>query len=345
VRQTLLRGLAAVTLTSVMLVIVLAIAGHDPARALAALWNGSFGTWYAFTSGTLLRTVPLLLGGLAVAIAFRAGVMNIGVEGQLLAGATAATLIALHTNLPPLVAAGAATVAAALAGAGWAAIPALLMHRRGVLEAISTLLLNAVAVYLVGWLVRGPLQEPTGIYPQSSAIPPGARFPLLLEGTRLHAGLLLAFLLCAIVWWIFARTAAGFRLRAVGANPNAAAAAGRIDVPRFRAGVLLVSGAIGGICGAAELQGVSYALYETLSPGYGYTAIAVALLARLEVSLLIPSTLLFAALESGAGAMQRDAGVPVVLVKVVEALLILAVLAIQAHQRARDTRVVQRVAA
>jgi simple sugar transport system permease protein len=340
-----LRGSAAVGLTVTILVVVLAVAGHDPARGLTAMWDGSFGTWYAFTSGTLLRTVPLLLGGLAVAVAFRAGTMNIGVEGQLLIGAAAAALIALHSGLPPIVGAAAAVIAGAAGGAVWAALPAFLMRRRGVLEAISTLLLNTVAVYLVGWLVRGPLQEPTGTLPQSAAIPPATRFPILLDGTRMHAGLVLALLLCAAAWWISVRTATGFRLRAVGANPGAARTTGRMDVPRFRARVLLISGAIGGICGAAEVQGVTYALYESLSPGYGYTAIAVALLARLEIPLLLPSAMLFAALESGAGAMQRDAGVPVVLVKVVEALLILAVLASQSQQRLRNAPGVDRARA
>ena len=315
--------------------LLLLAGGYPVGRGLAALWGGSFGSWYAFTSATLVRTVPLLLTGTAVALAFRAGVLNIGAEGQLLVGAAAAAAMALTLGAGGAAPLGLtlALLAAAMGGAIWAGVAALLRTRYGVLEVISTIMLNFVAVHVVGWLVRGPLQEPSRIYPQSASIAGVARLPLVLPGTRLHLGFLIALAAAAALWWAVCRTAWGFRLRASGASPTAAASAGLIDVPRTAATAFLLSGALAGLAGAVEVGGVTYALYENISPGYGYTAIAVALLARLNPLLVIGSGVLFGALEAGAGAMQRDAGVPSVMVSVVEAVVILLLVALD---RLRD---------
>ncbi len=214
-----------------------------------------------------------------------------------------------------------------------------MLHARfGVLEVISTIMLNFVALHASGWFVRGPRQEPSGIYPQTEAVPVLARLPMLVGGTRLHAGFALAVVMAATAGWAFRHTWAGFRVRAVGADPLAARSAGGIDVPRLTVRVFVLSGAIAGMAGAVEVTGVTHSLYETLSPGWGYTAIAVALLARLDPWLVIPSAILFGALDAGAGAMQRDAGVPSVLVGVVEAMLILAVLAVEVGRRTRRER-------
>jgi simple sugar transport system permease protein len=315
-----------------LLALVLELGGYDAGRALGALWRGSFGGGYAIGSATLVRATPLVLTGLAVAVAFRAGVWNIGAEGQLLAGAATGTALALL--LPAALAAPGALVvpavllAGGVAGAVWAGIAALLRRRFRVPEVISTIMLNFVAVSLVGWLVRGPLQEPLGIYPQSGTIAESARLPVLLAGSRLHAGALLALAAAALLAWLLRATAAGFRVRAAGANPDAARVAGGIDVARTTTLVFLASGALAGLAGATEVSGVTWALYENLSPGYGFTAIAVALLARLDPLLVVASGLLFGALEAGGAAMQRDAGVPSVVVEIVEALLILGVLAL-----------------
>lgn len=324
IRSALLLALAAAALLALLLL----AAGQPVGPALAALLRGAVGSPDAFLSGTLVRATPLLLTGLAVAIAFRGGVLNIGAEGQLLAGAALATALApVAAAAPRPIAVTALLLAGAAAGAAWAAIAALLRARFAVAEVISTLMLNFVALNLVGWLVRGPLQEPTRLYPQSANLPDATRIPALVPGSRLHAGFLLALLLAALAAWVVARTAAGFRLRVTGANPEAARSAGLVRVGRVTAGAFVASGALAGLAGATELGGVTYALYENLSPGYGYTAIAVALLARLSPALVVPSALFFGALEAGAGAMQRDAGVPSTLVTVVEAALILVALA------------------
>jgi simple sugar transport system permease protein len=188
-------------------------------------------------------------------------------------------------------------------------------------------MLNFAALHAVSYVVRGPLQEPLHIYPQTASIPGAAQLPRLAPGTRLHAGFLVAVALAALLWWVLRATAAGFRLRASGANASAAASAGLIDVRRTTTGAFLASGALAGLAGGVELSGVTYALYENISPGYGYTAIAVALLARLDPAATVASAVLFGALEAGAGAMQRDAGIPSVVVSVVEAVLILILLA------------------
>ena len=325
--RALVRGVVLALLAFVLLVALLTLTGQRTGAALTALVNGALGSWYAITSVTLLRTVPLAITGLAVSLAFRAGILNIGAEGQLLAGAAVATMVAL--SIPQLGAAAipVVIVAGALAGAMWAGIAAFLRQRFGVLEVISTIMLNYIALQLVGYLVRGPLQEPTHVFPQSANIPMAAHFPALVPGTRLHLGFLLAVIIAVAMWWWLRDRAGGFRLRMVGANARAAESAGKIDVQRTTAIAFLVSGAIAGIAGASEVSGVTYSLYENFSPGYGYTAIAVALLARLHPVGVLLTALMFGALEAGATAMQRDAGVPSVLVSVVEALLILLVLA------------------
>lgn len=296
--------------------------------ALAAFWDGAFGSAFALWSATFVRATPLLLVGLAVALAFRAGILNIGAEGQLLAGAAAATALALALpGLPRPAVIGGMVVVGAAAGAAWAGIAALLRRRFGVLEVISTIMLNFVALHLVSWLVRGPLQEPTGIYPQSATLAATGRWPLLLSGQRVHLGFVLGVVLAGLVWWLLSRTAAGFRVRAVGAGERAAVSTGGVDAGRTMAGAFLASGALAGIAGASEVGGVTWALYEGISPGYGYTAIAVALLARLDARWVVVSALFFGALEAGAAAMQRDAGIPSVVVQVAVGLVILAVLA------------------
>jgi simple sugar transport system permease protein len=335
-RAPLLTLIAATGLSAIVLLALLAAGHFDTAAALQALWRGSIGSPYAVFSATLVRATPLILAGLAVSLAFRAGVLNIGAEGQLLAGAAAAAAVGVLGSpilggaiLPLELAAGAG------AGALWAAPAALLRRRFGALEVMSTLMLNFVALNVVSYLVRGPLQEPTHIYPQTIALPEAARLPALAPGMRLHAGFLLALVAAASMWWTLRFTAAGFRVRAAGANPSAAAIAGGIDVPRTTTAAFLMSGGLAGLAGAVEVAGVTFALYENLSPGYGYTAIAVALLARLNPLVVVMTGVLFGALEAGAAAMQRDASVPSEVVAVVEALVILVVLA---ADRMRDGR-------
>ncbi len=322
-----LLALAAVTL-------VVIAGGYDIGHAAAALWNGSVGSSYSFFTGTLLRATPLIIVGLAVAVAFQAGVLNIGAEGQLLAGA--ATTIAAGLSMadrPGWISVPVELAAGMAAGAAWAGIAAVLKRRFGVLEVISTLMLNFVALFGVSYLVRGPLQESTHLYPQTASLAASARLPVIIPGQRLHLGFVAAVMLAIAAWWFMRSTAGGFRIRVVGAGAAAAASAGRVNVDRVVFGAFLASGALAGLGGAVQVTGVTYALFEGLSPGYGYTAIAVALLARLNPLAVIVAGIFFGGLEAGGAGMQRDAGVPSGFVSVIEALVVLGVLAVD---RARN---------
>lgn len=321
---------AVALVTGAVAVGVIAAGGRPVAPALAALLHGSFGSPFALFSATLVRATPLILLGLAVGLAFRASVLNIGAEGQFLLGASAAVAVGLAVGnaLPRTLALALAATAGMVAGAGWAGIAAVLKRRFGVLEVISTLMLNFVAALGVSFLVRGPLQEPTRAYPYTPSLADAFHLPMLVPGQRLHAGFAVTVALAVALWWILRYTAAGFRVRAVGVGAAAARSAGRVSVEAVTFRVFLGSGAIAGLAGAVEVTGVTYRLFEGISPGYGYSAIAVALLARLHPLAIIGTGLFFGALEAGGAAMQRDAGVPAQFASIVEALIILGVLAL-----------------
>lgn len=311
--------------------VVLAAAGADPVRALAALVEGALGDRFGIAD-TLVKTCPLVLTGLAVAIAFRAGVWNIGAEGQLLAGALAATATARAIGDGHVGTLAATLASAAAAGALWAGLAAALKLRRNVSEVIATIMLNFVALRLVGYAVHGPLMEAGGRYPQSDVLPASARLPLL--GDTLHAGVLVAFLAVPVTWLVLYRTPLGFRWRVTGDNFLAAHLAG-LAPARATMSAMLASGALAGLAGGIEVAGVTHRLFEQFSGGQGYTAIAVALLARLHPGGVAASALFFGALAAGSGSMQRSAGVSAVFVFVVQALVILAILAADAPRLRR----------
>lgn len=312
--------LAAGLLVSALLVLV---AGKDPLAAMAALFRGAFGSAYGFLN-VWTKACPLLLTGLAVLVAFRAGFWNIGAEGQLILGAIAAGWIGTAPGIPAGIHPGLALAGAFAAGAGWCLIAAWLRVRRGTMEVIATILLNFVALYLLSWLVHGPLMQASGAQPVGDAVADSARLPRLFGRTFTpHAGLLIAFAAAALAHFALARTETGFRLRAVGLNPRAAAWAG-IPVERTVVIAAALSGGIAGVAGGVEILGVLGRLYDKVSPGYGFTAIAVALLARLRPVALIPAALFFGALEAGSSTMQQEAGVSRALVLVIQAVVILA---------------------
>ena len=331
---SLLIGLIAIGLTALTGALLLLVAGHDPIAAAGALWRGAFGSWNAFVSITLVRSVPLILTGLAVALAFRAGIWNIGAEGQLYTGAVAAVWVGVAgAGVPALVLAPAVLGAACLAGAAWALVPMLMRIRLGVGEVITTILMNFVGIHFAAYMVHGPLRETRGVFAQTDPVVAAARLPPLIPGTRLHVGFAIALGLALGLALVVRGTRFGFQLRAVGASPAAAAVSGRIDVSRVTAICFLASGAIAGLAGGVEISGLTFALYEDLSPGWGYTAIAVALLAGLGPGGVVLTGIFFGALQAGAGAMQRDTGIPAAWVGVIEALVILTVLALDRVRR------------
>ena len=330
-------SLVALAVTGIFTAGALWIGGYAPTSALGSLLAGAFGSLDRFLSVTLVHAVPLTLTGLAVAVAFRAGVWNIGAEGQLYAGAVAGVWVGLHVgHLPAVIAISMTLLAAGAEGSFWALVPAVMRLRLGVGEVTTTILMNFVAIHLMSYVVRWPLQEARGIFPNTDMVGEAVHLPILVPGTRLHVGFALALALCLVLWAVFRFTAFGFRVRAVGASEAAARLSGRIDVRRIVLFTFLISGALAGLAGGVEISGRTFALYEGLSPGWGYTAIAVALLAGLNPLGVIFTGILFGALEGGAGAMQRDAGVPAAWVSAIEALVMLAVLAVdQAARRIR----------
>ena len=307
---------------------VIAAAGHNPVVAFGALIQGAFGSLDSL-SEVGVKTCPLLLTGLAIAVSFQAGVWNIGVEGQLLMGAL--TLAALGTRTLPLPGALALPLyllAGAGTGALWAGLAAALKLRRNVNEVISTIMLNFIALGVISYLVQGPLMEAAGRYPQTDAVAAQLWLPRLVRGYRVHLGLVLALLSAAGVHVLLYRTVIGYEMRAAGLNPAAARLAG-IDVERRILLALLVSGALAGLAGAVEVSGITHRLYERFSPGWGFTAIAVGLLGRLSPAGVVLAAFLFGALDAGSNSMQRVAGVSSVLVLVIQAVVILSLVAIE----------------
>lgn len=305
---------------------VIFAAGADPGDVLAAVVRGAFGDLYAIGE-TLTRATPLLLAGLAVAVGFRAGVLNIGAEGQIMAGAAAAVAVGLHMGgVPAPIAIPATLAAAACGGAAAASIAAWLRYRRAVPEVLSTILLNFVLLNLSSWLVRGPLQEAARAYPQSDRIAAEAMLPQLAPPTRLHAGFLLALAAAGGCYLLLFRTALGLRIRAVGLGTQAARFA-RFEPARVAFLATSISGALAGAAGGVEVSGLTGRLYGDLSGGIGYVAIAVALLGRLHPLGIVAAAVIFGALESSAAEMQRSAGVSAAVAQVIEATALMGLLA------------------
>jgi simple sugar transport system permease protein len=299
----------------------IALAGENPFTAGRVLLLGALGSPLRIAE-TLSKTVPLVMTGLSVALAFRAGFFNIGAEGQFLAGALAAAALGAKLQWPfPLVLLG-----GTLAGTGPAILAGWLKTRRGAPEIITTIMLNYIVTGLAAFAVQGPLQERAHQQPQTDVLPAISQLPALIPDTTLHAGVFLAVLCAALCWWLLFRTERGFLLRAAGEGAQAAQAAG-IAVEKNVLYAVALSGALAGLGGAMEVAGATKQLGLTQF-GYGYTAIAVALLARLNPLGVLPAALLFGMLSAGGGAMERNTGVPAVTVSIVIGVVICAVAAL-----------------
>ena len=304
--------------------IIMLLCHYNPLEAYLAAVSGAFGNSRKFGE-TLVKSTPFLMAGLSIAMAFRCGIWNIGAEGQFLMGALAATWVG--TRLAPLfpetpwIAVPMSLGVAILAGGIWGLIPAVLKVTRGVNEVISTIMLNYVAIHLVSMMIDGgPLQEAAQRGPQSDRIAEWVFLP-----HRIHLGIVIAVLLAIILTFILFRTAFGYQLRAVGEGAAAAEAAG-ISIMHNTLRVFFISGALAGLGGAIELTALTRRLYLNFSPGYGYTAIAVALLARLNPLVTVAAALLFGALTTGSYSMQRTVGISDKVTFVMQATILLFVI-------------------
>jgi simple sugar transport system permease protein len=312
--------LAALALCSLLI----ALAGADVLAAYGALFAGALGSRFNLVE-TVVKAAPLVLTGLAVAVAFRAKFWNIGGEGQLLAGAMAAAFVGAREGLPAWSLLPAMILAGALAGAAAAALPAALRVRLKVDDVVATLMLNFIIFYAMTALLDGPWKDPLSGYPDSPDIRTDAEFPVLLRATRLHLGVLLAALAALAIWLLMARTTLGFKIRAIGANARAAAHGG-IAVGRVMLVAAAISGGLAGLAGVGEVAGLHFQVMASLSPGYGYTGIVVAMLAALHPLGVVPSALFFAAVATGAENMARQTGVPVFLGDVIQGTALLCML-------------------
>lgn len=274
----------------------------------------------------LVKTTPLLLTGAAVTFAFVGGYWNIGAEGQLYAGATAATAIGVQMqNVSPWLAIPLMIAGGFLAGMLWALIPALMKVKLAIDEVVTTLLLNSVALFIVSALLNGPWRNPISQWPQSPDIAAPAIFPKLIPRSRLHLGFILALVVIVILWFVLTRTAFGLRMRAVGLSPAAARFAG-IPVERTMLTAALVSGGIAGLAGVSEVAGIHYHLIDAISPGYGYTGIIIATLGTLNAWGVALAAFFIGLIDTGAQTVSRALGVPSYLGDVIQATLLLVTL-------------------
>lgn len=325
-----LAALGAVAGTLLICAALLAWAGAPVGKAYLELLKGGFGSTFALTE-TLTRATPLILTGLAAAVAFRARFYNIGAEGQLYLGALAAVAIGgLHGgaggDLPVWFLFPALLLAAMAAGALWLALAALLRTRLAVDEVVTTLLLNFVVMLFVGWMLDGPMKDPLALgWPQSVALAPDLELGKLVERTRLHSGLVLAGAAALVLWIVNRHTAFGFEMRAVGSNAEAARFAG-IPVNAVTIKTALVSGALAGLAGAVEVAGRTGYVTLDMSPGYGYAGIVVAMLAALNPLGVIAAAIFVAGMFVGADTMSRAAQVPTYLADVIVAVALIATL-------------------
>lgn len=309
--------------------LIILISGKSPVAAYSAMFTGAFGGWRQIGE-TLIRATPLVFTGLAVSYGFRAGLFNIGAEGQLFLGGLAAAFVGLAVAGLPLAASLPIIILSAfLAGAAWAFIPALMKAKLGAHEVITTMMFSYIGRYLVSYLVTGPLKA-EGSIPQTAHLPITSQLPRLsdllpfVSQNRAHVGIILGIIAALVVWLILKYTVMGYEARAVGFNPTAAETGG-ISVARTTITSLCISGGLAGLAGAVEVMGVHYRLFDQFSSGFGFTGIAVALLAKNNPFGVIAAAILFGSLSAGAGTMQLEAGVSQKVIAIIQGTIIFLV--------------------
>ncbi len=315
---------AAVAASLLICAVLILLAGANPLTAFGIMAKAAFWGKFALTE-TLARAAPLILSGLAALVALRTRFWNIGGEGQIIVGAMAAAWVGALTSLPTPLLIPFMLIGAALAGAALAAVPASLKTRLGVDEVVSTLMLNFIVMYLMQALLSGPWKDPVTGWTNSPSILRAAEFPVFWKGTRLHLGVLVAFLAVGVVGVIMKRTTLGLSMKIVGENPRAARHAG-LDVTRVTLAAALLSGALAGLAGAGEIGGIQFQVIASISSGYGYAGIVVAMLARLSAAGIIPAALFIAAITTGADEMSRQTGVPFFIADAMQGICLIAVL-------------------
>lgn len=309
--------------------LLILIAGANPISAFYWMFRGALGTRFGFLE-TCVGSVPLIFTGLAVAFAFRAKFWNIGAEGQFLAGAIAASSLALTfppglSGLAAGLAIASAVLAAILAGGAYAFLAAFLKSRFKVDDVVSTLLLNYLMYHVMGILLFGPLQASNSSWPVSATLSESLSLPVLISRSRFHLGVILALLAVATMWVVQNRSLLGYQTLAVGTNRRAASFGG-IDAGRVVAITALISGGLAGLAGASEVMGVQHKLLMDISPGYGYTGVVVAMLGQLQPLGVLGGAFFFSVVGNGADTMSRMCRVPAYISEVIQGLSLLCML-------------------
>lgn len=331
-----MRTVWAVILALLVGSILIVSGGANPIDAYRALFGGAFFDYFGF-GATLVKFSPILLAGLAVAIPLRAGLFNIGAEGQIYLGALFCTAAALY--LPEMYAPLhilICVLAGALGGALWAAIAGVLKAYRGINEVIVTLLLNYVGINIVSYAASGPMMEVGAPYPYSPEISSALFLPYIMPPTDAHAGAIFAVILALILAFCLKYTTFGFSMVMVGYNPKAARYAG-IRVQRQIVLTMMLGGALAGLAGSFEVLGVKYRLFQSFSPGYGFDGIVVAFMAAASPIFVVIAALFYAGLRSGAQFMQRAVGIDSTVVDAIQGLIVLFI-AVSLSFRFRDSR-------
>lgn len=317
--------------------LLIAAAGAPVLESFRQIAIGAFGSKLSI-SETLTRTTPLILTGLAAAVAFRSKLWNIGAEGQFYMGALLAVAVGSQLSLPSAIFIPLLLVAGAVAGMVWLLVPLGLRLRFGVDEVVTTLLLNFVAVLIVSMMIEGPMKDPMAFgWPQSEPVPSNAMLPRIMTGMRLHVGLLIAIALAVIIAYVQKRTVFGLESKAAGLNPAAAVFAG-VPLAKTLIKVACISGGLAGLAGAIQVMGVKGYVTTDLSPGFGYSGIIVAMLANLNPIGAIFAALFAAAMFVGADGMSRAIGIPSFIADVTVALSLLTMLVALFFTQYRITR-------
>jgi general nucleoside transport system permease protein len=323
--QTIFLQLIAIALAFLLGAVVISLIGVSPGFAYQALLKGAFGSRNAIGE-TLVKMTPLILTGLSYAFAARAGLINIGAEGQLYMGGIMATLVGTNFSfLPLLIHLPLAVIAGFLGGALWGMIVGYLKVRFGANEIITTVMMNYIAMFLVSYLVTGPIQAPHGNMPESSPILPSATLFRIIPGTRLHLGFLIAVAAILFYYYFMFRMRQGYEIRVVGNNMESARAAG-MHPERTMVLAMFLAGGMGGLAGAVEILGIQGRLLQAFSPGYGFDGIAVALVGLNHPAGIPLGALLFGFLRAGGNRMQLLAKVPVSVIYIVQGLVITLVI-------------------
>lgn len=301
--------------------VLIAASGGSPLTSLTSMLAGAFGSASAF-GDTLVKTTPLILTGLAVALGLRAGLFNIGAEGQLILGGLAAAWVGYALTAPAFIHIPLCLLAGMAVGGIWGGIAGVLKAKRGVHEVISTIMLNYIAFHLAQYMVTNPMKDASTMSPQTPGIAPTAGLGTIGLLGNVHWGILISLLCVGAFAFVMRRTVFGYELRIAGSAPEAARAAG-ISVGAMTVRTLLLSGAFAGLAGAVEVMGVHHRFYSQFSPGYGFDSIAVALLGNNTAFGTALSALFFGALRNGAVSMQIDTNTPKEIVTIIQAVVII----------------------